>query len=160
MASSERDWRGGPELPNQFREGDDDPYGEYPGQNLGMPKEGPGAQASVARRMGAVLIDWIICQIAASLITMNTHALGDTPTLALLLWLVMGILCGWLFARTPGMAVLGMGVARLDKPGERIGFVRAVLRTVFTMFILPAALVDPNGRGMHDRATGTTVIRT
>ncbi|WJY68462.1 RDD family protein [Corynebacterium auris] len=138
---------------------EEDFYGRYPGEKLGLPEEGPGAQASVARRIGAVAIDWVICWAAAGLITANTSALGDTATATLLLWVVLGILSGWLLARTPGMAVLGMGVARLDDPTKRVGFLRAVLRTVFTMFVLPAALVDANGRGMHDRATGTTVIR-
>ena len=157
MASTKQSWREGPELPEQFDEGET--YGSYPGETLGLPKEGPGAQASVARRMGGVIIDWVLCWVIAGFIHLNTAALGDTATLTLLLWVVLGIVCGWLFARTPGMALLGMGVARLDAPGERVGLGRAALRTLFTMFILPAAMVDANGRGMHARATGTTVIR-
>ena len=157
MGTSERSGRGEPMAPTWS--GENDIHGGYPGQHLGLPEKGPGSQASVARRMGGVLIDWTICWAAAGLISANTGVLGDTATLTLILWVILGVVCGWLFARTPGMAVLGMGVARLDAPGQRVGFVRALLRTVFTMFVLPAALVDPDGRGMHDRATGTTVIR-
>lgn len=148
-------WRNGPEIPNQF-EGDD-PIPSYPGEYLGLPKKGPGSQASVARRMGGVLIDWLICLVAATLITRNTDALGDAATLTLMLWVVMGILTGWLFARTPGMAALGMGVARVDAD-EPVGFWRAAVRTLMTAFIFPAAMVDADGRGLHDRATSTTVI--
>ena len=155
MAASPR-WQDGPELPNQFTGEDYEPA--YPGEQFGLPEHGPGSQASVLRRMGAVLIDWIICQIAAVLITLNTDQLGDWPTLTYLLWLALGILCGWLFARTPGMAMLGMGVARMDA-NEPVGFWRAAVRTILTGFVLPAALVDADGRGMHDRATNTTVIR-
>lgn len=155
MANTGGSWRNGPELPNQFT--GDDAIPEYPGQFLGMPQEGPGSQASVARRMGAVAIDWLICLAAATLITLNTDALGDRATLTYLLWLALGILSGWLFARTPGMAVLGMGVARIDAEAP-VGFWRAAVRTLLTGFILPAALVDADGRGMHDRATNTTVI--
>lgn len=155
MADSSR-WQNGPELPNQFTGEEYIP--EYPGEQFGMPAEGPGSQASVARRMGAVLIDWIICQIAAVLITMNTDQLGDWPTLTYLLWLILGILSGWLLARTPGMAMLGMGVARVDAEVP-VGFWRATVRTILTGFILPAAMVDQDGRGLHDRATNTTVIR-
>ncbi|MDY5785234.1 MULTISPECIES: RDD family protein [unclassified Corynebacterium] len=158
MSSTNRSWRSGPELPNQFSP--DDAFPEYPGANYGMPREGSGAQASVARRMGAVAIDWAMCWIVAGFTTMFTTALGDTATLTLILWVILGIIGGWLFARTPGMALLGMGVARLDEPGQRVGLWRAAVRTVLTMFILPAALVDANGRGMHDRATGSTVIRS
>ena len=56
------------------------------------------------------------------------------------------------------MLLLGMGVARLDVPGSRVGLWRAALRTVLTGVLFPAAMVDADGRGMHDRATGTTVI--
>ncbi|MCT1583694.1 RDD family protein [Corynebacterium sanguinis] len=135
-------------------------FGTYAGQDLGLPETGPGAQAFVARRAGAVAIDWGICWAAAAFIRFNTDALGDTATLTYLLWLALGILCGWLLARTPGMMALGMGVARVDAPGKRVGFWRAAVRTLLTGFILPAAMVDANGRGMHDRATGTTVIRS
>ena len=130
----------------------------FPGQSLGLPSSGAGAQASVARRAGAVTIDWFLCWALAAFIRFNTDTLGDTATLTYLLWLILGIVCGWLFARTPGMMALGMGVARVDVPGQRVGFWRAAVRTILTGFILPAAMVDADGRGLHDRATGTTVI--
>ena len=154
--SQQRNWRNGPEMPNQFS--GDDAVPDYPGQWLGLPEKGAGAQASVMRRACGVLIDWGIAWGIAALITSQTHALGDTATATYLVWIVMGILTGWLMARTPGMAVLGMGVARVDAE-EPVGLWRAALRTVLTGFVLPAALVDADGRGMHDRATNTTVIR-
>ena len=137
---------------------EDDAVPSYPGEFLSMPESGSGSQASVMRRMVAVLIDWLICLAIASFAVTQTDALGDSATLTYLLWIAMGILCGWLFARTPGMMLLGMGVARVDAE-ERVGFWRAAVRTILTGFILPAALVDADGRGMHDRATNTTVIR-
>lgn len=137
-----------------------DGSGFYPGQVIGLPKTGPGSQASVARRAGAVAIDWTICWALATFIRLNTDQLGDTATLTYLAWIVLGILTGWLLARTPGMLLLGMGVARVDAPGQRVGLWRAVVRTILTGFILPAAMVDADGRGLHDRATGTTVIRS
>lgn len=131
---------------------------DYPGKMIGLPKSGSGSMATVARRSGAVIIDWVICLIIANFINVFTMALGGPATLTLFLWLLFGIIGGWLFARTPGMAILGMGVARVDAPGARVGLWRAVARTLLTMFILPAAMVDAEGRGMHDRGTGTAVI--
>jgi len=49
-------------------------------------------------------------------------------------------------------------VARVDQRDQRVGFARAAARTLLTIFVLPAAMVDTDGRGMHDRATGTAVI--
>ncbi|MHA2789404.1 RDD family protein [Corynebacterium sp. S7] len=156
MAERKRSWLDGPEIPGEY---DEVGQGRWPGEKIGLPQKGPGSQASVARRAGAVLIDWVIAMIIASFILMFTDALGGQATLQLMVWIVMGILCGWLFARTPGMALLGMGVARIDVDGAQVGFWRAAVRTLLTAFVLPAALVDSDGRGMHDRATGTTVIR-
>lgn len=96
--------------------------------------------------------------LLANLIVMFTHALGGPAFLGYMLWVIVGILCGWLFARTPGMLLLGMGVARLDAPGQTVGFWRAAVRTILTGFLFPAAMVDTDGRGIHDRATGTAVI--
>lgn len=136
---------------------EDDVVPSYPGEYLGMPKSGSGSQASVMRRMIAVGIDWLLCLGVATFAVSQTDALGDTATLTYLLWLALGILTGWLFARTPGMMALGMGVARVDTQAP-VGLWRAAVRTILTGFILPAALVDADGRGMHDRATNTTVI--
>jgi len=41
-----------------------------------------------------------------------------------------------------------------------VGFGRAAVRTLLTGVIFPAAMVDADGRGMHDRATGTVVINS
>ena len=98
--------------------------------------------------------------LIANLIHMFTTEFGGVAFLGYALWVIMGIVCGSLFARTPGMLLLGMGVARIDVPGARVGVWRAVLRTLLTGVLFPAAMVDADGRGMHDRATGTIVIRS
>ena len=125
---------------------------------MGLPKEGSGSLASVMRRTFGVLIDWLLAMLIANLLELFTNSLGGPAFLGYAVWVVMGIVCGWLFARTPGMAALGMGVARVDKEAP-VGLWRAAVRTILTGFVLPAALVDADGRGMHDRATNTTVVR-
>lgn len=155
MEKRDRTWLDGPAIPAAF---DDGEPSKWPGEKLGLPKTGPGALASVGRRAKGVCIDWIICWIVAGFIHMFTTFLGDTATLTLILFIILGIVSVTLFARTPGQALLGMGVARVDDHDARVGFIRAAARTLLTMFVLPAAMVDTDGRGMHDRATGTAVI--
>lgn len=155
MAQNKRSWLDGPQIPG---ENDGLRESKWPGEKLGLPQSGPGALASVARRSGGVAIDWIICLIVANFIHMFTGLLGGVSTMTLMFFVILGIVSVTLFARTPGQAVLGMGVARIDVDGARVGLVRAIARTVFTIFVLPAAMVDADGRGMHDRATGTAVI--
>lgn len=156
MDTPKRSWLDGPQIPSQF-DGPEGP-GAYPGANLGLPRSGAGSLATVARRAGGVCIDWLIAWILAGFIHMFTSELGGVATMAYLFFALLGIVTGWLFARTPGQAVLGMGIARIDAP-ERVGLWRAAMRTLLTCLIFPAALVDADGRGMHDRATGTAVIR-
>ena len=153
--STGRTWLDGPTIPAPY---DDDTPAKWPGEKLGLPQTGPGALASVARRAGGAAIDWVICWIIAGFLHMFTTYLGDTATLTLMLFVILGIISVALFARTPGQALLGMGVARVDQRDQRVGLVRAAARTLLTIFVLPAAMVDTDGRGMHDRATGTAVI--
>ena len=140
--STGRTWLDGPTIPAPY---DDDTPAKWPGEKL-------------ARRAGGVAIDWVICWIIAGFLHMFTTYLGDTATLTLILFVILGIISVTLFARTPGQAILGMGVARVDQRDQRVGLARAAARTLLTIFVLPAAMVDTDGRGMHDRATGTAVI--
>ena len=41
-----------------------------------------------------------------------------------------------------------------------MGPIRALARQVLIVFIVPALMNDYNGRALHDRATGTAMIRT
>lgn len=154
--ADKRTWLDGPNIPGEY----DDPQapGRWPGEKLGLPETGAGSQATVGRRAAAVFIDWLLCLLIATTIAHFTDVLGGASAITYGLWILLGIVSGWLFARTPGMAVLGMGVARVDAPGYTVGLWRAVLRSVLTALLFPAAMVDADGRGMHDRATGTTVI--
>ncbi|WP_313549606.1 RDD family protein [Corynebacterium sp.] len=155
--ANKKTWLDGPDIPGENDFGE---VGRYPGENLGLPESGPGALASVSRRAGGVLIDWLLCLLIASVLTRFTHILGGTSTATFILWVLLGIISGIVFARTPGMAILGMGVARLDVPGATVGIWRGIVRTLLTACLFPAAMVDADGRGIHDRATGTAVIRS
>ncbi|MCQ9342237.1 RDD family protein [Corynebacterium kozikiae] len=156
MSKPKRSWLDGPQIPAQFDQGQPS---RWPGEALGLPKEGPGSLASVMRRACGVAIDWAICLGFAYLIHAFTGALGGVSTIVYMLFIILGIVSVTLFARTPGQALLGMGVARIDVPSARVGFWRACARTVGTALIFPAVLVDADGRGIHDRATGTSTVR-
>ncbi|MQY21379.1 RDD family protein [Nocardia macrotermitis] len=109
-----------------------------------------------------------------------TSALS-TPTL--LVWFIMGVVTVTLFGFTPGQFFLRMRVVRVDlmealaeqgkagtttsdgrtrPPGfdAGVGIVRALVRQVLLIFVVPALFADSDGRGMHDRATGTGLART
>ena len=165
-------WLEGPQVPGQFD--DPDNLSSYPGQNLGLNQSGEGSQASLLRRVGGILIDWVVSMFLTAAVypfagpsDEQLEQFGDpfiawqsfTATWTLLIFLVVGTVSVWLFGRTPGQAMLGMGVARVDVPGTRVGLWRSFLRSCLTLLLLPPAIQDSDLRGMHDRATGTAVVR-
>lgn len=135
------------------------PPGNYPGERFGMPATGRGAAAGFGRRLAALTVDWLLGYLIAGLFA-GPDALGS-PNFS---WTVMGV---WFvltavavaaFGITPGMAVLGIRVAALRS--NLVGVPRAVLRTALLALVLPALVRDADGRGWHDRAASTIVVRT
>ncbi|MEU2395902.1 RDD family protein [Streptomyces sp. NPDC007369] len=128
----------------------------YPGQRLGLPQQGPGSAARFGRRLGGVAIDWIACQVIAyGLITGgNATATGNWT---LLLFVALSILTVGTVGFTPGKRLLGLRVVAED--GGRLGFGRAVLRTLLLALVIPALVWDRDGRGLHDRMARAVQVR-
>lgn len=143
------------------------PEQKFKGEKLGLPESGPGSMAPLGVRFGALVVDWLLAYALVAVIVSvgGPGVLGGDSLAAVsswavpLVWGVIGVICVWLFAQTPGQAVLGIGTARVDAE-ESVGFVRALVRVVFIFFLLPPLIQDEDGRGMHDRATGTALIRS
>jgi uncharacterized RDD family membrane protein YckC len=134
--------------------------GPYPGERLGLPAAGVSSVAGLGRRTGALAVDWLLAYGIAALLT-GPDALGD-PNLG---WYVLGI---WylltavpvaVFGASAGMTALGIRVASVDSAAV-IGVPRALLRTAMVALVLPPLARDEDGRGWHDRATRTVVVRT
>ena len=134
--------------------------GPRPGERFGLPAEGVSSVAGLGRRIGALAIDWMLAYGIAALLN-GPGALGN-PNLG---WSVLGI---WylitavpvaVFGASAGMTALGIRVASLDS-APVIGVPRALLRTAMIALVLPPLARDEDGRGWHDRATRTVVVRT
>jgi uncharacterized RDD family membrane protein YckC len=122
------------------------------GERLGLPASGPGSVAGFGRRFGAVAVDWLPCSVLAQLFTSN-------PGLsAMMLFALLTVVSVAAFGRTPGHAAAGLRVVMLD--GSRPGFGPAVIRTVLICLAVPPLITNADGRGLHDRAAGTIVLRT
>lgn len=124
---------------------------DYPGQRLGLPERGPGSAGGFGARILAIVIDWLPCSVGAQLLTKN-------PAFsALVLFAVITVVSVGIAGRTVGHAVAGLRVAQLD--GQRAGFAAAVIRTVLLCLLIPPVVYNADGRGLHDRAAGTIVLR-
>ncbi|WP_137723756.1 RDD family protein [Prescottella subtropica] len=129
------------------------------GELLGLPADGPGALSTTGRRIAALAIDWLTS--AGVVLLLIGPAPLENPrlgTYTMMLWFAVGVACVTLFSFTPGQYMLGLQVARVDAP-TKVGILRALGRQALMVFIVPAVITDVDGRGMHDRATGTALVR-
>nr|WP_239088086.1 RDD family protein [Planosporangium mesophilum] len=109
--------------------------------------------ASLQRRFGALMIDWLLCLLIAGF-------LGPFPNnwAPFVLVVEYAFFLG-LFGQTPGMRLTGIAaVSAAD--GRPIGIPRALLRGVLLALLVPALVMDRYRRGWHDRAVGSVVIAT
>lgn len=133
----------------------DSEHGNYRGERLGLPESGPGSISGLGRRSLAMLADWLMALGIAVLII----GPGNASTVTLLIWFVIGVSAVTLFGFTPGQFFLGVRMIRVDKPAP-VGLVRALAKQALLVFVIPALFTDADGRGMHDQATGTAMVRS
>jgi uncharacterized RDD family membrane protein YckC len=123
---------------------------EYPGQRLGLPESGPSSVAGVGRRLGALLIDWLLCEaIAIGVFRDQFLTIAVFAAETYLLTALTGF--------TVGKRLLGLRVARLD--GKPVGLLWALVRTLLFLAVIPPLVFDRDLRGLHDRAANTIVVR-
>jgi uncharacterized RDD family membrane protein YckC len=149
----------------------------YPGQKFGLPEDGPRSVAGVGRRLGALIIDWLVCLlISASVLRVLHHttvirggvAIHHDISFSLALTQARGwtlavfaaeiFLLTTLTGFTIGMRLLSIRVARLENgPGAALS---TLIRTVLLLLVVPPLVLDKDLRGLHDKAARTVVIRT
>lgn len=119
-----------------------------------------GGVAPFGRRFFALLIDWVACLLVARgvigrLVELGPEAASFLPLGILFLINVIGITLG---GGTLGHRMLGLRVVPLV--GEWVTPPRAAIRAALLCLALPPIIVlGDDGRGLHDRAAKTTIIR-
>lgn len=133
---------GGPRVPEQA----------HAGQRLGRPREGSGSVAPLTRRALALLLDWLL-----ALLVGETLLPGLSSFAPLLVFAVVQVVLVGTLGYGVGHRLLGM---RVERPlGGPAGPLAALVRTLLLVLVVPAVVVDDDGRGLHDRAAGTVVVR-
>lgn len=124
-----------------------------------MPERGPGSIARFGRRLAAVFVDWLICDLIA--IGLLHYRFGDGGNGAfkpLAVFVVMNLLLVGTLGSTIGHRLLGMRVLRLN--GAVSGPLPALVRTLLLALVIPAVIWDRDTRGFHDKLAGTVLVRT
>jgi uncharacterized RDD family membrane protein YckC len=124
--------------------------GQYPGERLGLPQSGPGSVAGIGRRLGALMIDWLMCTAIALAAFHNQYF--TIVVFAVEIYVLIA-LTGF----TVGKRLLGLRVVRLD--GKPVGLLWALVRTILFLAVVPPLVFDQDQRGLHDKAANTVVIR-
>lgn len=122
-----------------------------PGARLGLPAAGAGSPAPLGRRLAAFVIDALIADLVAALFH---HVAGWNVVVLAVEYLLLLPLGG----QTVGMFATGTRVVATR--GGRIGLGWSALRTLLLFMLVPAVVLDRDRRGLHDRASGTVVVRT
>lgn len=122
-----------------------------PGSTWGLPESGPGSVVPISRRFGGYAIDWAVCAL--------TSALATRGSMELLwpLFTVMSIVLLSLFGATIGQFVLGMRTVPVQ--GTWPMPLRAVVRTVLLLVLIPALIWNRDLQPLQDAAAGTAVVR-
>jgi hypothetical protein len=123
---------------------------DYPGADLGLPEAGPGAIAGLGRRLGALFIDWLLCELIA--LTLVGSTWWTLLIFAAETWLLTSF-TGF----TVGKRIVRIRVIRLD--GKPVGPLWGLLRTILLLAVIPPVVFDSDQRGLHDKAANTVVVR-
>lgn len=144
------------------------------GVRLGLPESGAGALAPVGRRVVALVIDWMACLlISGAFFAADPSAFllsRGNPWATLGIFALENVLLVGSIGNTLGHRLLGLRVRRVfpDRPADKAdpvwasaapGFLSALVRTVLLCLVVPAAVWDSDGRGLHDRVAGTAIVR-
>jgi len=131
------------------------------GSDLGLPADGPGSVASVGARVVAFVLDVAAGALIGGLL--NVFVADPEPLQRSLAangaFAVQVAVLTALTGQTLGMRLVGLRVLRPASGDGVPGFLPALVRTALLMLVLPAVVFDRDGRGLHDRAAGTVVVR-
>jgi uncharacterized RDD family membrane protein YckC len=139
------------------------PRGAYRGERLGLPESGSGSLSTTGVRLAAFVVDAVASGLVAWLFvsalgggnSTERHLPGSWSLLPLAIDYVVGMLVA---GSTVGMYLFGLRIVRVDRP-VAVNPGQAILRTVLLFLLVPAVIWDRDGRGLHDRASGTAVVR-
>lgn len=132
---------------------------DYPGERIGLPREGRGSVASWGSRLAALLVDWVICTVVAVLV-FGTRVLtgqGWTSWTTLVTFFVETTVLCVLAGGSAGQLICRIAVVRVvgDRP---LDLGRSALRAAMVCVVVPAVIIGTDRRGLHDLATGTVVV--
>lgn len=103
------------------------------------------------RRIVAIFVDWLCCY------AISFGFFDANPSITLAIFVVSTIIMQASIGTTLGHRIVGLGTRRED--GSVPGLPSAAIRTAGLCLLLPPIIVDAQGRGLHERWSGTHIVR-
>lgn len=116
-------------------------------------------RVSLGRRMSALMVDWLACYfiVAASAGGIGQMAPNRSWSVLALFFAEIAILSA-LQGASLGHRIFGIRIIRFADGGA-ISPVQALIRSALLITVIFAITFDENGRGLHERFSGTVLTR-
>lgn len=116
-------------------------------------------RVTLGRRFAALMVDWLACYfiVAASAGGLGAMASNRSLTVLGLFFLEIAILSA-LQGATLGHRIFGIKIVRFTDGGA-ISPVQALIRSALLVTVIFAVTFDENGRGIHERLSGSVLTR-
>jgi uncharacterized RDD family membrane protein YckC len=112
--------------------------------------------ASLLRRAGAVLVDWLLCQlVVVGVLGIDSGAGGAAAFAPLGLFALVNLVLVSTVGSTIGHKLFGLQVWQV-RPG--VFPLQVLVRTALLCLFVPAILTGRDGRTLHDIAAGTRIV--
>jgi len=132
------------------------PPSSWPGERLGLPRTGSHSVGRVGRRIGALVIDWVIA-VALTCVLFGYTLLNYDGFVVLAIFVLLQALQLAVFGWSAGHRLVGLRLITIT--GGRVGLWRPVVRSLLLGLAVPALVWDSDQRGFHDKIAGTVLIR-
>ncbi len=118
------------------------------------------SRVSLGRRMSALMVDWLACYfiVAASAGGIGQMAPNRSWTVLALFFAEIAILSA-LQGASLGHRIFGIRIIRFADGGA-ITPVQALIRSALLITVIFAITFDEDGRGLHERFSGTVLTRS
>ncbi len=120
----------------------------------------PFIRTTYGRRMGALALDWLACMSIVGALSGGLFAVDPLRPLWIFLLFFAQM---WIFTAlkggTLGHHLFGMKVVRFEEGGP-LSIGQALIRTILVMLVVTAVTFDENGRGIHERLSGSVLTRS
>jgi len=112
-------------------------------------------EASLGRRLLALVIDWTMCRLIAGLL--SPSVIPDNTFSTLIIFYIEVCLFTIAFSASAGQRIMAIKVVTYpDQQRVKVG--RIVLRTLLICLVLPAVFTN-NGRPLHDHFANSQTVR-